>query len=127
MIFLFLEEFMDRSKINPRWIKDTKKYFKDFLEASNFPDIVRHGERGTEFNYPEWTIMFISILSVKCKVKTYIGIHRLSCKYWKYITPKKDLKPISERQLRDRLKKIGHQLGKPPGFIFQIFPESYLN
>jgi len=31
--------------------------------------------------------------------------------------------PISERQLRERLKKILHFPGKPAAFIFQLFPE----
>jgi hypothetical protein len=34
-----------------------------------------------------------------------------------------NLEPISERQLRDRLKKICHHPGKPATFIFQLFPE----
>jgi len=49
--------------------------------------------------------MFIAVLSVKLKVKTYIQIHKLALKYWTIITKNLDLPPISERQLRDRLKK----------------------
>jgi hypothetical protein len=43
--------------------------------------------------------------------------------YWDEITQGTGLEPISERQLRDRLKKICHHPRKPAAFIFQIFPE----
>jgi hypothetical protein len=45
------------------------------------------------------------------------------CHYWKTISKGLNLDLISETQLRDRLKKIGHHPGKPAGFIFQFFPE----
>ena len=67
--------------------------------------------------------MFIAILSVKLKIKTYVQIHKMAMEYWELIARDLDLKPISERQLRDRLKKICHQPGKPATFIFQLFPE----
>jgi hypothetical protein len=35
-------------------------------------------ERGSEVEYPAWLIMLIGVLAVKCKEKTYVGIHRLS-------------------------------------------------
>lgn len=79
---------------------------------------------------PEWLIMFIAILSVKAKVKSFLAIHRLAVQYWAIITsalPKEIReKPISERQLRDRLKKICHSPGEPASFIFQIFPQEVL-
>jgi len=118
------------SKLNPQWVKEALKYFKKFLKETHFPQPVRNGERGTEFTYPEWLIMFIAVLSVKAKVKTYLGIHRLALRYWPIITKgmkRKPKRPISESNLRERLKKIGHQPGKSAGFIFQIFPKESLN
>lgn len=114
------------TKLNPKWITQTRKYFLEFLKATKFPDPVRNGTRGSQFNYPEWLIMFIAILSVKCKVKSYVGIHRMATQYWSYIAGDLKLPPISETQLRDRLKKIRHLPGKPATFIFQIFPADYL-
>jgi hypothetical protein len=67
--------------------------------------------------------MFIAILSVKLKVKSYVQIHRMAMVYWDQIAAGLDLKPISERQLRDRLKKICHHPRRPATFIFQLFPE----
>lgn len=114
-------------KFNPKWIIKTRKYFYDFLEATNFPEMERNGTRGTKFSHPEPLIMLISIVAVKMKIKTYLGIHRMVVDYWEYLNTDPTLKVISERQLRDRLKKIGHTIRKPPGFIFQIFPEKYLD
>jgi hypothetical protein len=57
--------------------------------------------------------MFIAILSVKLKRKTYVQIHKMAVKYWDMIAEGFDLTPISERQLRERLKKILHFPGKP--------------
>jgi hypothetical protein len=109
-------------KLNPAWIEQTRRDFLEFLEATNFPHPQRNGERGSRFDYPEWLIMLIAVLAVKCKVQSYLGIHRLAVQYWPLLTPELNLAPISESQLRDRLKKIGHAPGKPAGFIFQIFP-----
>lgn len=114
-------------KLNPRWISKTRDYFQSFLKQTNFPEPVRNGERGSEFSYPEWLIMFIAILAVKTKTKSYVGIHRLSDRYWKQIAKGTKLSPISERQLRDRLKKISPAPGADPGFISQIFPPKYLD
>ena len=114
---------MKISKLSRSWIRQTRKDFKEFLEETEFPDPKRTGERGPEFRYPEWLIMFIAVLAVKCKLKAYKAIHRMSTEYWDTITQGLKLKPISERQLRDRLKKICHFPGKPATFIFQIFPE----
>jgi hypothetical protein len=75
--------------------------------------------------------MFIAVLSVKAKAKTYLAIHRLTLQYWSILTRGLDEKvrkrPISERQLRDRLKKIRHQPRKPAVFIFQVFPRESLS
>jgi len=68
-------------------------------------------------------IMFIAVLSVKLKIKTYVKIHKMAIDYWDVIAKDLHLELISERQLRDRLKKICHHPNKPAAFIFQIFPE----
>lgn len=111
-------------KLNPQWVREARDYFKQFLKVTKFPHPVRNGTRGSEFDYPEWLIMFIAVLSVKAKVKTYLGIHKLAVKYWGIIAEDLDLKPISESNLRLRLKKICHQPRKPAGFISQVFPRA---
>lgn len=111
------------NKFSREWIIQTRTVFREFLDKTDFPDPERIGERGPEFKYPEWLIMFIAILAVKCKCKTYLAIHRMVTEYWDDIAKGLNLKLISERQLRDRLKKICHQPGKPAAFIFQLFPE----
>jgi hypothetical protein len=114
-------------KLNPKWIVECRKEFKEFLDSTGFPHPERNGARGSSFEYPEWMIMFIAVLSVKSKVKTYLGIHRMVEQYWRYICPSKQVTPISETQLRERLKKIRHTPREPAKFIFQIFPEESLN
>jgi hypothetical protein len=111
------------NKISARWIRETRTAFREFLDETDFPDPERLGERGPSFTYPEWLIMFIAILSVKLKIKAYVRIHKMAVIYWDLIAEGFDLKPISERQLRERLKKIRHFPGKPAAFIFQLFPE----
>lgn len=111
------------NKISQRWIRETRDDFRAFLDETNFPDPERLGERGPKFKYPEWLIMFIAILSVKLKIKSYVQIHKMAVRYWDIIAHGMDLSPISEKQLRDRLKKIRHFPGKPAAFIFQLFPE----
>lgn len=113
-------------KLNPAWIEQTRREFLEFLDATGFPHPQRNGGRGSRFHYPEWLIMLIAVLSVKCKVQSYLGIHRLAVQYWLLLTPDPTLPVISESQLRDRLKKICHTPGKPADFIFQIFPAKYL-
>ena len=115
-------------KLNPKWIKETRDYFLKFLKVTKFPHPARNGTRGSKFEYPEWLIMFIAVLSVKCKVKSYLAIHRLAIQYWDIITAGLNLKkPIAESSLRGRFKKICHQPRKPAMFIFQIFPREYFN
>lgn len=113
-------------KLNPDWIRETRNYFKQFLKITKFPHPVRNGDRGSKFDYPEWLIMFIAVLSVKVKVKTHKGIYRLAMQYWDIITEelpdKIKEKSISATQLRDRLKKICHSPRRPASFIFQVFP-----
>jgi len=114
-------------KLNIKWILETRRYFRLFLEETKFPDPVRDGTRGAEYSYPEWLIMFIAVLAVKTKTKGYREVHRLCELYWRQIAKGTKLPIISERQLRDRLKKIGYQPGRSPGFVFQIFPADYLD
>ena len=114
------------SKLNPVWVAQARKYFLDFLHVTKFPHPQRNGVRGSKFFYPEWLIMFIAVLAVKCKLKSYLGIHRLAKQYWSQIATDLGLPPISESQLRDRLKKICHSPRRPAGFIFQVFPADYL-
>ena len=114
-------------KLNPQWVREARDYFMKFLNVTKFPHPSRNGKRGSSFDYPEWMIMFIAILSVKCKIKSYIGIHALANQYWNIIAEGTSLKPISERQLRDRLKKICHSPREPAAFIFQVFPKEALN
>jgi hypothetical protein len=57
--------------ISKRWIQKTSEYFREFLDVTDFPDPERLGSRGPNFLYPEWMIMFIAVLSVKLKIKTY--------------------------------------------------------
>lgn len=114
-------------KLNPQWIREVRDYFVKFLKVTKFPHPVRNGIRGSEFDYPEWLIMFIGVLSVKCKAKNYLAMHRMAVKYWETIAAGLDLKPISESTLRGRLKKICHSPGKPAIFISQVFPKEYLD
>jgi hypothetical protein len=66
------------SRGSRRWGKETGEYCLAFLRATNFPKLSRQGERGAEVEYPEWGIMLIGVVAVRCKEKTYVGIHRLS-------------------------------------------------
>jgi hypothetical protein len=71
--------------------------------------------------------MLIGVVAVKCKEKTYVGIPRLSTRYWKELCGKEVIVlPISESRLRARLKKICFEPGSGAGYIYQIFPPDYL-
>ena len=111
-------------KLNPEWVKQVRDEFYSFLRNTHFPEPKRNGARGSTFHYPESLIMLIAVLAVKCKVKTYQGIHRLVVQYWSLLTPQPKAQPISESQLRDRLKKIRHSPRRPAAFISQLFPET---
>lgn len=114
-------------KLNSQWVRETRDYFLEFLRVTEFPHPVRNGTRGSKFDYPEWLIMLIAVLSVKAKAKNYLAIHRMAHQYWDILAQGLNLKPIPETTLRYRLKKICHQPRKPAMFIFQIFPEKYFN
>ena len=116
------------SKIAPTWVRQTRKYVLKFLHSTGFPPVERHGPRGKTFDYPEWLIMLIGVLAVKCKEQTYLGIHRMTCRFWKELCGQQVRRPpISESQWRERLKKIGYQLGAAPGYVVHIFPQEYLD
>jgi len=56
-----------------------------------------------------------------------LGIHRLARTYWQELCgPQVQASPISERQLRVRLKKIRFEPGSGAGYIQQIFPPDYV-
>lgn len=110
------------SKLNPAWVTQTRDDFLEFLRLTRFPHPERNGTRGSRFDYPEWLIMLIAVLSVKCKVKSYVGIHKMAARYWPNIAAGLSLPPISESQLRERLKKICHSPRRPAAFILQVFP-----
>lgn len=109
-------------KLNPQWIREQRQYFKQFLTETGFPQPIRNGTRGSTFDYPEWLVMFIAVLAVKSRTKTYLGIHRLSTRYWPIIAQGLNLQPIPESTLRGRLKKISYQPGRTPVFVSQVFP-----
>jgi len=96
------------NKISPQWISETRDDFRAFLDETDFPDPERLGERGPKFRYPEWLIMFIAILSVKLKIKSYVQIHKMALQYWPVIAAGLELSHIREILLRECLKKILH-------------------
>ena len=115
-----------RGKLSRHWVRHTRRHFLQFLRATRFPLLERHGLRGQPFVYPEWLIMRIGVLAVTCRESTYLGIHRMTCQFWKELGGRQlRVPPISESQWRERLKNIGYQLGTAPGYIFQIFPPKY--
>lgn len=115
------------SMISKQWIKETRKYFLEFLRATHFPEFTEQRGRGTPLEYPEWLIMLIGVVAVKCQARTYVGIHRLSTRYWRELCGKEvQTPPISASQLRERLKKIRFEPGRGAGYIQQIFPPEYL-
>ena len=86
---------MKAKKNSKNWIEQTRDFFREFLNETDFPDPDRSGERGPKFYYPEWVIMFIAVLSVKLKIKTYIQIHKMAMAYWDLIANDLNLKPIA--------------------------------
>ena len=110
-------------KLSKERILNKRDFFLTFLSGTGVPDPERIGERGPEFKYPESLIMFTAVPAVKLKIKSYVRIHKISEEYRDVTADGSDLSPISERQLRERLKKICHHHGKAAAFVFQIFPE----
>ena len=60
------------SKLNPEWITETRQALLDFLELTDFPHPLRHGIRGSSFDYPEWKI------SVDCSFSGQMSGENLS-------------------------------------------------
>jgi len=122
-----MQESRTEGMVSKEWIQATRTHVLDFLHTTGFPALPRHGERGLLCAYPEWLIMLIGVLAVKCKEKTYVGIHRLSTRYWQELCGQDGtLPPISESQLRERLKKICFKPGTGAGYIYQIFSPDHL-
>ena len=122
-----MQESRTEGMVSKEWIQATRTHFLDFLRTTGFPALPRHGERGWLCAYPEWLSMLIGVLAVKCKEKTYVGIHRLSTRYWQELCGQDVLlPPISGSQLRERLKKICFQPGTGAGDIDQIFSPDHL-
>jgi hypothetical protein len=115
------------SKMSPTWVRQTRKYFFKFLQTSHFPPVERHGQRAKTFEYPEWLSMLIGVLAVKSQEQPYLGLHRMTYRFWHELCGRKvRLPPISASQWRARLKNIGYQLGTTPGDVLHIFPPEYL-
>jgi hypothetical protein len=70
------------SKMSPQGVRQTRTYFLKFLHTACFRPLERHGQRGRTFEYPEWLIMLMGVLAVKCTEPTYLGIHRMTCRFW---------------------------------------------
>jgi len=70
------------SMVSKQWGKATRNSVLDFLRETHFPELTRRGGRGSSCEDPEWLIMLIGVGAVKGKEKTYVGIHRLSTRYW---------------------------------------------
>jgi hypothetical protein len=91
------------SKLSRKWVRQTRRHFLQFLHATRFPSVERHGQRGKTCEDPEWLIMLIGILAVKCTEQTSLGIHRMTCRCWKALGGHTvQLPPNSERQRRER-------------------------
>lgn len=122
-----MQESRTGRMVSKQWIKATRQYFLNFLRATHFPEFTEQGGRGSPGAYPEWLIMLIGVVAVKCKEKTYVGIHHLSTRYWSELCgPDVQAPPISASQLRERLKKICFVPGSGAGYIQQLFPPEYL-
>jgi hypothetical protein len=68
--------------ISPQWVRQTRTSFLQLLDATRFPAVDRQGQRGKTFAYPEWLIRLIEVLAVKCQEQSYLGIHRMTCRFW---------------------------------------------
>jgi hypothetical protein len=83
--------------ISQEWVESTRAYVLEFLRMTKFPELTRHGESAGRCDYPEWLIMLIGVLAVTCKEKTYLGIHRLSTRFWQELCGEEvKAPPISE-------------------------------
>jgi hypothetical protein len=114
-------------QISPKWVRQTCQSFLNFLPATHFPPVERHGQRGKTVAYPEGLLILIGVLAVKGQEQTSLGIHRMTCRFWHEVCGRQvQLPRLSESQWRVRLKKIGDQFGTAPGSVVQIFPPASL-
>jgi hypothetical protein len=94
------------SMISQEWVESTPTYSFAFLRMTKFPELTRQGESVGRCEYSVRLIMLIGVLAVKCKEQTYLGIHRLSTRFWQELCGKEvQAPPISETRLRARLKE----------------------
>jgi hypothetical protein len=115
------------SIISKQWVNQTRADLLKFLRESTLPELDRHAQRGEAFQSPEWLILLSGVLAVKSQEKTYLGMHRLSTRYWNELCGEQlKAPPLSESQLRERLQKIRFQPGIGAGYIHQVFPQKYV-
>jgi hypothetical protein len=75
------------------------------LDEIELLDPMRAGECSPKSQHPKWLTVLITMLSVKLKIKMHLQIHKMVTAYWGDAAFGLNFKPISERQLRNRLKK----------------------
>src|SRR5918994_859597 len=110
------------SMISQQWVESPRAYFLEFLRMTKFPELTWPGESAGRCEYPEWFIMLIGVLAVTCKAKTYVGIHRLSTRFWKELWGEEvKAPPISESRLRARLKKSALSLEQVQDTLIKFF------
>jgi hypothetical protein len=111
-----MQENRSESMVSKQWVKETRRYFLDFLRATHFPEFTDPRGRGSPGVYPEWLSMLIGVVAVKGKVKAEVEIHRLSTHDWAELCGQEvQVPPISASQLRERLKTIGFVPGSGAG------------
>jgi hypothetical protein len=113
-------------KLARQWVRHTRQYVLPFRHTTCFPSLERHGQRGKTCASPEWVIMLIGVLAVQCRAPTDVGIHRMTCRFWKDLCGRQLREaPSSESPWRERFKTIGDQLGTAPGSVVQLCPPEY--
>ena len=65
-----MQENRSESMVSKQGVKETRRYFLDFLRATHFPEFTGPRGRGSPGVYPEWLIMLIGVVAVKCQGKT---------------------------------------------------------
>ena len=65
-----MQENRAESMVSKQWVKATRRYFLDFLRATHFPEFTAPRGRGSPGGYPEWLLMLIGVVAVKCKLQT---------------------------------------------------------
>jgi hypothetical protein len=91
------------ARFPPPWVRQTRTSFLQFLDATRFPAVERHGQRGKTCTYPEWLILLMAVLAVKGTAQSYLGLHRMTCRFWNERCGRQGrLPPISARHWRER-------------------------